>query len=855
MHSQQKQKNPWNRNNSRGNSTPNQRKGGNSNNDPTPSEDKFKRAQSKLQAAVQKHIEEYESSSEEEEEVQSSNLIEKILKNYTSSYGEQDNIGRTQNFLEQAFTAGASTCLICISRVKRDDQVWSCTNCFAPFHLLCIQRWSKDTLTQQKQALEEQTAPKGKQLAWCCPKCRQEYEVDQVPKKYLCFCGKKENPKYDPYLVPHSCGEMCKKNLVPNCGHKCLLLCHPGPCPPCPATVSVTCYCESQAPQTRRCSNREWSCGNKCGKLLSCNKHSCSEPCHPGGCKPCPKKSIQRCICKSEQKLRDCAEPIWQCNKVCNKSFSCGHHKCEKVCHDGACGDCPLTDLRTCPCGKQVFQLPCTQETPSCQDTCEKVLECGIHTCNERCHKDKCGLCLETVVKSCRCGLHSKEVQCCKPYFCETKCKRMRDCNKHPCNRKCCDGSCPPCEKPCGRTLSCGNHKCNSVCHQGPCYPCSQTDVVTCRCGSTKIQVPCGRKHKTKPPRCNKPCMIPPDCHHPKRGPHRCHFGECPPCKQVCGKSHPDCSHTCPAPCHSAVLMKEETQKASMPWEQTKPQLKRVELPCPECVVPVPVTCLGQHETVDWPCHLAKPSSCQRPCGRILSCTNHTCTLPCHSVVGATDTTKAGENCEQCDNPCLKDRPEGCQHECPDPCHPGVCKPCKQMVRIKCHCGLNQLYVTCADWMDPAKRDQLQCCGNQCPKNYECGHRCKADCHPGSCPNAEQCKKKVKMTCKCKRIKKEFSCEFVRTKQAKVECHAICKEKKEEERLKREKIEQQKKLEEEEKNKKELEKYLKMFDGKKKGKVKEMQEEAKTTGFFGKYKVIISSCVILVIATWFLNYR
>jgi hypothetical protein len=47
--------------------------------------------------------------------------------------------------------------------------------------------------------------------------------------------------------------------------------------------------------------------------------------------------------------------------------------------------------------------------------------------------------CLEIVEKSCKCGLHSKEVQCYKLYTCETKCKRMKDCNKHPCNKKVCN--------------------------------------------------------------------------------------------------------------------------------------------------------------------------------------------------------------------------------------------------------------------------------------------------------------------------------------------------------------------------------------------------------------------------------
>ncbi|KAJ9591017.1 hypothetical protein L9F63_027773, partial [Diploptera punctata] len=56
--------------------------------------------------------------------------------------------------------------------------------------------------------------------------------------------------------------------------------------------------------------------------------------------------------------------------------------------------------------------------------------------------------------------------------------QKYKECLRHPCNRKCCDGNCPPCEKPCGRTLRCGNHKCASVCHRGPCYPCPLTAEV-----------------------------------------------------------------------------------------------------------------------------------------------------------------------------------------------------------------------------------------------------------------------------------------------------------------------------------------------------------------------------------------
>lgn len=52
---------------------------------------------------------------------------------------------------------------------------------------------------------------------------------------------------------------------------------------------------------------------------------------------------------------------------------------------------CPRTLPRHCPCGKSVFTLPCTEDVPTCGDTCGRVLDCGIHRCSQRCHKDKCG--------------------------------------------------------------------------------------------------------------------------------------------------------------------------------------------------------------------------------------------------------------------------------------------------------------------------------------------------------------------------------------------------------------------------------------------------------------------------------
>ena len=78
---------------------------------------------------------------------------------------------------------------------------------------------------------------------------------------------------------------------------------------------------------------------------------------------------------------------------------------------------------------------------------------------------------------------------------------------------------------------------------------------------------------------------------------------------------------------------------------------------------------------------------------------------------------QATEDCDTCNLNCNKPRPEGCVHDCPKPCHLGSCLPCKQMLRIKCHCGLNQPYVVCEDWSFAENKEQLQSCGNQCPSN------------------------------------------------------------------------------------------------------------------------------------------
>lgn len=784
---------------------------------------KFRRAQAQNAKAINRHLEtnvSLDSSSEDDdgnaEDLQ--NLVSKVLSAYK---GKEDDTEKIISYLSNSFQSGSAVCLICISTVKKAEPIWNCGKCFAFLHLSCILHWIEDSLSYKRE--------QGIAQVWACPKCRTEYGQDKVPRSYKCFCDKATDPPYQPWAMPHSCGDTCGKPLYPDCGHKCVLLCHPGPCPPCAKLVSVKCYCGKEPPQPWRCNAKGRSCGSICNKSYESCLHACREVCHAGDCPPCSISSLQDCHCGANKEAKLCHEQNWVCAKPCGRSLSCNFHVCKGTCHlPNDCGDCPLEGNRTCPCGKKRYTVSCTQESvPTCGDTCGKLLDCKSHFCNMRCHADQCGQCLEVVTKSCRCGSFQKEIPCAKDFHCNKKCVQTRLCGRHQCNKKCCDcltkNAYNVCEKTCGNALNCRKHKCSAPCHSGLCYPCGQTETVQCRCGYNKITVPCGAAKRIKPPVCNKACKVPPICHHPKRETHKCHQGPCPPCRKVCSLVYKKCGHSCVATCHTKVWVKTNGVKTQPmgPWEIQKETMQLKTLPCPPCEVSVPVTCLGGHETRHWPCHMAKPTSCGRLCNRVLQCTNHNCELLCH-LVDDPSNDSSDTSCMECEKPCVLPRPQGCSHVCPKACHPAPCSPCKQLVKISCHCGIGTLYRRCTDLTSATveKRNELLECGNQCPKNYPCGHRCINDCHPGVCKNETECGKKVKLFCSCKRIKKDFICSLVQKKEIVIACDAVCEKLKDERRQAQAAIIERKRQAEEMRNQEEIEKYERKFKPKRKGRDK-----------------------------------
>eukprot|EP00054_Salpingoeca_dolichothecata_P028604 m.218839 g.218839 ORF g.218839 m.218839 type:complete len:853 (-) comp26271_c0_seq1:99-2657(-) len=737
------------------------------------------------------NVEDEDSEDEDGLKINEVEMMAATLRAYDSGSGDSALV-TTQERLRDSCRSQNQVCLICLDKITHSAAIWSCRVCSCMFHLQCIQHWIRDGV-QQKSLLSDENFP-TKDRPWCCPNCRHEYLQTDYPSRYRCFCGKKEDPPFDPWLAPHSCGERCDKLLRPVCGHSCVLLCHPGPCPPCPKDLRDTpCFCGKQK-SVRRCHARNYSCGSVCGQLLACGTHRCTRTCHEGDCPPCSKQSTQSCACGRHTQTVACASPQWRCEDKCSKPFPCGHHTCETICHSGRCGDCPRSGVRTCPCGKTQHSLPCTQDVSTCGDTCGKSLDCKRHECADPCHVGPCRPCMQIVTKSCKCGRTKKKVPCHKTFACDRKCAKMKACTRHACKRRCCTGNCPPCEEVCKRMLGCQNHRCQAPCHPGPCYPCNVKVTLACRCSVAKRVVPCGRERVVRVPHCKEKCKLPPYCRHKAQAPHACHRGECPTCSQDCGQPL-KCGHKCIASCHDQrpVLppptnKAEERQRKKLLQDMTTlppekvPRLPLVPTKCPPCSVPLEQECVGLHITRTIECSKISVFKCTQECGRQLSCERHTCGMGCHAplVEGKKwkDLPSHGVFCAPCIRRCSLPRPEGCPHKCERECHPDECAPCDEVMQIYCHCKTLKLTFQCHEITSKTidERQASLVCGQRCSKLLSCGHRCRKNCHVGDCSPVSECKKKLAVVCSCKRRKEEVMCGVLATDPSlrKLKCDDEC---------------------------------------------------------------------------------
>ncbi|XP_022662440.1 transcriptional repressor NF-X1-like [Varroa destructor] len=513
--------------------------------------------------------------------------------------------------MEEQLLKDIYDCVICCSRIRATQSIWNCQACFHIFHLRCIAEWAETSLSDDNKT-------------WRCPAC--QGENSKVPRNYWCFCRKQKNPQPSKMSLPHSCTELCQKSR--SCPHKCNKLCHPGRCPPCEASVSKPCQCGKTSKYVKCSSKIALICGQVCGMVLSCAKHECQTVCHPGDCESCKELKDISCFCGKNTKQVLCAEPNdYSCDQICKQMLSCGNHHCEKTCHrNGECGECQLSLLKSCPCGRSSIPngWDCSKPVPLCDAKCGRKFQDCEHLCEQKCHEGDCPPCPALVKgRRCRCGAVVEEAECGeKVLVCRRRCNKKKTCGRHKCLDECCDKEFHICDLVCGKKLSCGIHSCFTLCHKGICRKCQHVsfDELRCHCGHSVVYPPV-------------PCNTP-----------------VPECKQLCAREH-RCRHPVTHPCHSEPV-------------------------CPPCTSLTEKKCHGGHELRrNIPCHLDNVS-CGRPCGRPLSCGRHSCDKTCH----------AGECPTSCEQPCKV--PRKCGHPCKLPCHDECpTSTCFTQVEVSCTCG------------------------------------------------------------------------------------------------------------------------------------------------------------------------
>ncbi|KAK0392751.1 hypothetical protein NLU13_2246 [Sarocladium strictum] len=352
-----------------------------------------------------------------------------------------------------------------------------------------------------------------------------------------CPCGKTDlatllaNPRQSCQDPIPRCNEPCEKTLP--CGHSCQAKCHTGDCGSCNLVIDIACRCGRTTTRSL-CHQGDLQppqCMRVCQANLNCARHKCGERCCTG-----EKKAIERQAAKRKQKLAAhvdlTVEAEHICIRTCDRLLKCGLHNCQQICHRGPCASCPeaIFDEIACDCGRTVLQppQPCGTQPPACQSPCRRRPECGHPPVDHHCHGDDktCPKCPFQVKRWCACGKRNMPNQPC--HLQEAHCGLV-----------------------CGKKLKCGLHSCRKLCHKP---------------GECEDEGAQGVK-----------------------------------CSQACGRAKLFCDHKCQQACHGAVPCNEsipcsakttiscpcgiQTQEVKCAATSSSPNPERAELKCDdECL-------------------------------------------------------------------------------------------------------------------------------------------------------------------------------------------------------------------------------------------------------------------------------
>lgn len=622
---------------------------------------------------------------------------------------------------------GVYECPICTIEVLKSSKIWSCKTCWTVFHLACVSTWARDHGSTQSQQRSTEDQPRQ----WRCPGCNLPKDV--LPTSYTCWCEKEADPRSISGLPPHSCGQTCgKQRLLPKkCPHPCELLCHAGPCPPCTHMGPTrSCFCGKKS-TARRCVDTNyaagWSCEETCGDPMPCGEHTCQKSCHEGLCGACDVQVDCHCYCGKDRRSLFCHEReqskgsqgleegeeassvlkwdgCFECGVKCERMLDCGKHSCGKTCHsqDLGAGHCPRSPdvVVNCPCGKTklsellpISRKSCEDSIPNCDKKCLKKLVCG-HTCQQICHADACMPCTMKVTIGCRCGRVQSRSVCHQGNEVQPQCLRI-----------------------CKTTLGCGRHECGERCCSGERKAADRQatkrklrPLGVSRVFDGEFEVEhicirqCGRALKCG----NHTCA------------ELCHKGACGTCREaVFDDISCHCGNTVlqpPLPCGTAA------PKCLFNCQRLKhcghPPIPHNchtnEESCPKCPFLTTKPCMcGKKDLKNQPCWLSDVR-CGETCRHKLRCGSHFCRMLCH---------RPGE-CEDAARPCQQScgkAKKACAHPCEEPCHaPSIChedKPCQNKMLITCRCQYLKQEIKCgASKRSEGNSKKLLDCDGECAR-------------------------------------------------------------------------------------------------------------------------------------------
>lgn len=533
-------------------------------------------------------------------------------------------------------------------------------------------------------------------------------------------------------------------------------------CPACNSSNTglpgaYSCWCTKVLqPEPSRTSPH--SCGQTCGKLRDANcPHPCSLPCHPGPCAPCTSLGPQQqCFCGKNSTQRRCVDTdyaagSWSCQEICDELMPCDKHTCHRRCHPGLCGACVVLEEATCLCGQETKPVACDDQDdvrPGVDQHGDSIIASwtGSHLCAK---KFDCGI--HSCTRTCHIKEHTEPSTCPLSPEMVTTCYcgqvMVKDLLEQP--RGSCSDPVPMCDNTCSKALACG-HTCQATCHEGPCPECAIEIDVPCQCQSTQVSTTCQDMQLGLQPSCDRVCRLSLSC----------------------------ARHICLNKCCSGLPLGQERISRRPKGRGAAQLAARME-------------------------EIEAEHFCTKPCGKPLSCGNHSCGVICHTgpcpscLVASFDdlTCRCGRTAiaapvacgtlpPPCSYPC--NRVPSCGHPIvPHNCHLDdvECPRCPYLVQRLCMCTKAMIKnqpcwkttVSCGQLCN----NELSCGIHQCKKRCHpeglceepctqtcgkirsgCGHPCTEPCHTDLCPQDGEhpCKASVTATCACGNTKMGVRC-------------------------------------------------------------------------------------------------